>query len=36
MKGSYSFNEPAVVELTDGRLLMMGRTNLGRIYRSYS
>ena len=36
MKGSYSFGEPAVVELTDGRLLMMGRTNLGRIYQSYS
>lgn len=35
-KGSYSLNEPDVVELTDGRLLMMGRTNLGRLYRSYS
>jgi sialidase-1 len=34
--GNYSMGEPAVVELNDGRLLMFGRTNLGRIYRSYS
>jgi len=35
-RGSYSFIEPAVVELKDGRLMMLGRTNLGSLYRSYS
>lgn len=35
-RGNYSFIEPAVVELADGRLLMLGRTNLGVLYRSYS
>ncbi len=34
--GSYSFGEPTAVELNDGRLLMMGRTGLGRFFQSYS
>ena len=34
--GSYSIEEPAVVELRDGRVLMMGRTHLGRYFQSYS
>ena len=36
MKGCYALVNPAVVELNDGRLLMLGRTNLGRLYKSYS
>lgn len=36
MDGIYSAHEPAVAELTDGRLVMFVRTNLGRFYRSYS
>ena len=36
VSGNFSFIEPAVVELKDGRLLMFGRTNLGRIFQSYS
>ena len=35
-RGSYAFGEAAVVELNDGRLMMLGRTNLGCLYRSYS
>ena len=34
--GSYSIEEPAVVELKDGRVLMMGRTHLGRYFQAYS
>ena len=34
--GFFPFSEPAAVELRDGRLLMIGRTNLGRPYRSFS
>ena len=34
--GSYSIEEPAVVELQDGRVLMMGRTHLGRFFQAYS
>jgi len=36
LKGNFSMAEPSVVELKDGRLLMFGRTNLGRIFRSFS
>ena len=35
-EGSYSFGEPTAVELNDGRLLMMGRTGLGRFFQTYS
>jgi len=35
-KGCYAMVNPAVVELKDGRLLMFGRTNLGRLYKAYS
>lgn len=31
-----NFNEPGVVELRDGRLLMYGRTILGHVYRCFS
>jgi hypothetical protein len=34
--GYYSFEEPCVEELADGRLIMLGRTELGRQYVSYS
>ena len=34
--GSYSMGEPAVTELDDGRVLMLGRTNLGRFFQSCS
>jgi hypothetical protein len=34
--GRYSLGEPTVVELDDGRVLMLGRTNLGTFYRCYS
>lgn len=34
--GGYSFGEPEIIELRDGRLLMFGRTTLGRIYQSFS
>ena len=34
--GSFSIEEPAVVELKDGRVLMMGRTHLGRFFQAYS
>lgn len=34
--GSYSMEEPAVVELKDGRVLMIGRTYLGQHFRSFS
>lgn len=36
IKGCYATGEPSVVELKDGRLLMLLRTNLGRHFRSYS
>jgi hypothetical protein len=35
-EGTYPAHEPAVAELSDGRLVMFVRTNLGRFYRSYS
>ena len=34
--GFYSFDEPALEELEDGRLLMIARTQLGRPYQCYS
>ena len=34
--GRYSLGEPTVVELDDGRILMLGRTNLGTFYQCYS
>ena len=34
--GNYAMGEPTVVELKDGRLLMLGRTNIGRFFQSYS
>ncbi|MFB3902394.1 MAG: sialidase family protein [Acidobacteriota bacterium] len=34
--GIYSAQEPAVAELADGRLVMLFRTSLGHVYRSYS
>jgi len=36
MGGSYSMVEPVIAELADGRLLMLGNTALGRVFRSYS
>lgn len=35
-KGIYAAQEPAVADLADGGLIMLIRTNLGRLYRSYS
>jgi hypothetical protein len=35
-RAAYDCEEPTVVELKDGRLLMHLRTELGRIYRSFS
>ncbi len=34
--GGFSFGEPEVIELKDGRLMMFGRVNLGRIFQSFS
>jgi hypothetical protein len=34
--GCHSFEEPTVVELNDGRLLMFGRVMLGRVFQSIS
>ena len=34
--GSFSMGEPTAVELKDGRLLMFGRTNLGRFFQCFS
>ena len=34
--GSYSFEEPALVALKDGRILMMGRTYLGQHFKAFS
>ena len=34
--GSYAFEEPAIVALNDGRILMMGRTYLGQHFKAYS
>ena len=34
--GFWEFEEPTVVGLTDGRLMMFGRSVLGRIFASYS
>jgi len=34
--GYFSFEEPCIEELRDGRLLMLGRTELGRQYQCYS
>ena len=36
VKGAYAMGEPTVIELKDGRLLMLGRTNMGRVFRSFS
>ncbi len=35
-RAAFDLEEPTVVELTDGRLLMHMRSQVGRIYRSYS
>ena len=35
-RAAYDLEEPMVIELRDGRLLMHLRSQLGRIYRSYS
>ena len=35
-RAAYDLEEPTVIELKDGRLLMHLRSQLGRIYRSYS
>lgn len=35
-KGIFQFEEPVVEELNDGRLLMLGRTEMGRHYVSFS
>ncbi len=35
-KGIFQFEEPVVEELKDGRLMMLGRTETGRHYVSYS
>jgi len=34
--GSYKTGEPAIAELADGRILLLGHTELGRLYKSYS
>jgi hypothetical protein len=34
--GFYSFDEPGLEELADGRLMMIARTQLGRPYQSFS
>ena len=34
--GIYSMGEPQIAELADGRLLMLGNTSLGRLFRTYS
>jgi len=34
--GFTDFEEPAVVQLRDGRLMCFGRTHLGQLYKSYS
>lgn len=34
--GKYIMGEPELVELNDGRILMLGRTNLGVFFRCYS
>jgi sialidase-1 len=36
MQDSYETGEPKIVELADGRLLMLARTRLGYMARSYS
>ena len=36
LQGAFDFEEPALEVLKDGRLLMFGRTRLGRIYQSLS
>ena len=36
LQGAQDFEEPAIEILKDGRLLMFGRTRLGRIYQSLS
>ena len=35
-RGCYYMGEPSITELSDGRLLMFCRTNLGRVYQSIS
>ena len=35
-RGAHHFEEPVVEELRDGRILMYGRTALGRFYQSFS
>ena len=35
-KAVSTFGEPSLIELRDGRLMMFGRTNTGRVWKSYS
>ena len=34
--GGYAIDEPMIAELADGRLLLVGNSNLNRIFRAYS
>src|SRR5262249_39933909 len=34
--GFYSFDEPVLEELSDGQLIMVGRTQMGRPYKTHS
>ena len=34
--GSFACDEPVIIELTDGRIMMMSRTSIGQLYRVYS
>ena len=36
MDGGYAIDEPMIAELADGRLLLMGNSNLSRVFRAYS
>jgi hypothetical protein len=36
LKGSFTMGESTVIELNDGRVLKLGRTNLGRFFQSMS
>ncbi|PYV11701.1 MAG: hypothetical protein DMG07_18620 [Acidobacteria bacterium] len=35
-RGIYAAGEPSVIELKDGRVMMLLRTSVGRVFRSYS
>ena len=36
MGGGFAIDEPMIAELTDGRLLLVGNSNLNRVFRAYS